>query len=117
MRHFNFLRCKKDCSGFTRGKDYPMTLESVRLSHGERRSRRNGVRESVTLAGRGLMIVLKADNGWRHRFLDRPQAEHPIIHNFGFLVEHFTIPQIPDVARLNPKAFETYKARLRALES
>jgi len=117
MRHFKSLRCKKDCAGFTKGRDYPILVEDVRISHGERRLRRNGVRESVTLTGRGLMFVIKADNGWRHRFLDRPQDAHPIIHDFAFLVEHFTIPQVRDVALLNPKGFETYKARLRALES
>jgi hypothetical protein len=92
-------------------------VEDVRLTHAERKTRTGGVKEAVTLSGNGLMVVIKADNGWRHRFLDQPRAEHPILHDFQFLVEHFTIPPVPDVARLHAKAFETYKARLRALES
>lgn len=119
MRYFQSLKCRKTCCkrSFQAGKIYAMSVRTVRVTTRERRRRRDGLFESVELAGCDLEIVLTAGNGWRHRFLDKPQASHPIVHNFEFLVEHFSIPQVPDIATLNPQGFETYKARLRALES
>ncbi len=90
-----------------------MVTQTVRIKS----ETRNAKSETVVLTGCELMIVLTADNGWRHRFLAAPKKTHTIIHSFEFLVEHFHIPQVPDVAALNPNGFETFKARLRALES
>ncbi len=94
-----------------------MATQTVRITFSENRNSELGTRKFCTLTGCELMIVLTADNGWRHRFLAAPKKTHTIIHSFEFLVEHFHIPQVPDVAALNPKGFETFKARLRALES
>jgi hypothetical protein len=117
MRHFPSLRCQRSCTRFTSGRDYAMRCETVKMVRPERRLRSNGAHQHVMLSGLDLIIFLTDDRGWNHRFLERPTITHPIVHSFEFLVEHFRIPEVPDVGTLEPDRLEMFRQRLRALET
>lgn len=119
--HFSTLKCKKNFSAsgsqlFTVSKRYSFTASTVKVRRTERRARRDGIRSPVHLTGPDLYIKIADESARDHRFLARPATRNDIIHDFAFLVEHFEIPEIPDLASLHPKKFQEYKRRLRALE-
>lgn len=101
---------------FSKGDRYDFTTEKVKVFSKERRARRDGVSEPVTYSGYELFIRIKDNRGNWHRCLPNPQGQHALIHDLEFLVEHFEIPEVPDLAKLHPKKFATYKRKLRKLE-
>jgi hypothetical protein len=117
LKHFTAIECSKASHGvFRAGQSYPMTSETVTIRTKDRRQRTDGVSEPVTFTGKNILIRVKDHAGDWHRFLENPAAEHPLIHDLKFLVEHFSIPEIQDVATLNPTQFRKNIRKLKALE-
>ena len=123
--HFSSLKCRRTVSqlstfnsqpSFRAARRYPFTTETVKVRATERRAGRDGVSRPVHLTGLDLLVRLRDEQGQWHRFLTLPATKNEIIHDFRFLVEHFEIPDIPDLARLQPGRFREYKRKLRALE-
>lgn len=111
------LKCLRSCvPAFLRYSPYDFTTEKVKVFSKERRARRDGVSEPVTYSGYELLIRVKDDHGEWHRCLPNPQGQHALIHDLEFLVEHFEIPEVPDLAALHPKKFAAYKRKLKKLE-
>lgn len=111
------LKCSRSCFPvFLRDSFYEFTTEKVKVFLKERRARRDGVSEPVTYSGYELLIRIRDNQGNWHRCLPNPQGQHALIHDLEFLVEHFHIPQVPDLAALHPKKFAAYKRRLKRLE-
>lgn len=102
---------------FANGESYSFTTEKVKVFTKERRARRDGISEPVTYSGYELVVRVKDNQGNWHRCLPNPQADHALIHDLEFLVEHFEIPEVPDLAALHPKDFSRYKRRLKQLEN
>ena len=100
-----------------RGQLYDFTTEKVKIQIKERRARRDGISEPVTYAGVELLIRVKDNHGNWHRCLANPAGQHALIHDLSFLVEHFDIPQVPDVAKQHRKQFANFQRRLKRLET
>jgi len=115
----SLLRCKRSepAGHFLKGSDYAITTETARIQFKERRARRDGITEPVTFTGHELLVRLKDEKGNWHRCLPNPTATHELIHDFAFLVQHFHIPDVPDIAKATPKQFAAMKRRLKMLES
>jgi hypothetical protein len=78
----------------------------------------------VLVTGWELAIIIQGDARFRHCFTQFPPSNHeanrpaPDFHRLlSELLECFEIPDVPDVATLNPKLYQTYKDRLLALEA
>lgn len=110
------LRCRKSFPVFTHNTRYPITTEKVKVQLKERRARRDGISEPVTYAGIELLIRVKDNHGNWHRCLANPAGQHALIHDLAFFVEHFDIPQVPDLARLHPKQYHKNQRKLKELE-
>ena len=102
---------------FIKGQSYDFTTEKVKVFIKERRARRDGISEPATYSGYELLVRVKDNQDNWHRCLPNPQGEHALIHDLEFLVEHFEIPKVPDLAALHPKKFAAYKRKLKQLES
>lgn len=108
--------------GFTPGRRYPLATETFEGRKLEMRARPGLPDEEVLSTGQELAIVLTDDLGARHCFThypptgedERPAAEHH--HLLTDLAAHFDIPDVPDVATVNPELYAENLRRLTALE-
>jgi hypothetical protein len=111
------LKCRRGApAAFTYGQRYSVTTEKVKVHLKERRARRDGISEPVTYIGLELLVRIKDNHGNWHRCLANPAAQHALIHDLSFLVEHFDIPPVPDLARLHPKQYNKNQRKLKELE-
>lgn len=124
LQHFTRIRCTKKFASFEPGQFYPVATSTVAVNHRETRLQRDGMPAAVILTGWDLLVKISAaaigseqPDPCVHRFLARPQSIHPWIHDLSFLIAHFAIPEILDLAALNSAAFRNYQEKLRALES
>lgn len=127
LQHFTRIRCTQKFASFVPGQSYPVTTSTAAVNHSETRLQRDGMPAAVILTGWDLLVKISAtpienrkskiENSEVHRFLARPQSIHPWIHDLSFLIAHFAIPEILDLAALNSAAFRNYQEKLRALES
>lgn len=101
---------------FAHGERYPITTEKVKVHMKERRARRDGISEPVTYTGYELLIRVKDNHGNWHRCLANPAGQHALIHDLVWLVRHFDIPKVPDLAKKHPKQFKEFQRRLKKLE-
>lgn len=118
------IQCQVGTDGFTEGSRYPLRTETFEGRKVEARKRPGRAPEDVLVSGQELAILVTDDRGETHCFTqflpsgetdeERPGAEHH--HTLSELVTHFAIPEVPDVATLNPGLYQTYKQRLLALQ-
>jgi len=111
------LACIQSHEHWTAGKTYAAICEEVNLQGQRTRRTRKGIEETVALSGRELMIRLIDDNRDWHRFIPNPTFTHRLVHSFSFLVSHFAIPAVPDIAEAYPDLYDEYLKRLHALET
>jgi hypothetical protein len=111
------LSCILSHDHWTAGKTYSAICEEVNLQGQRTRRTRKGVEETVTLVGKELMIRIIDDKHDWHRFFPNPTFAHRLVHSFSFLVSHFDIPAVPDIAEANPDLYDEYLKRLHALET
>jgi predicted RNA methylase len=118
------ITCKASGDGFTEGQSYQIVTETFEGRKLELRPRPGYSPEEVLVTGQELVIRISDDDGRRHSYTQfaptaeegdsRPKAgQH---HTLTELVAQFHIPEVPDVATVNPAAYQTYKARMLALQ-
>lgn len=108
--------------GFTKGQSYPLATLTFEGKKVEVRERPGACDEDVLVTGMELAVLITDDAGETHCFTQfaakeddgRPDAQHH--HLLSALVNHFVIPEVPDVATLFPDLYQTYRERLLALE-
>lgn len=120
----DMIRCRATGGGFTEGQSYPLVTETFSGRKLELRPRPGFMPEEVLVTGEELVIHISDDAGQRHSYTQfapteeegdsRAGAGHH--HTLPELVAQFHIPDQPDVATVNPELFETYKARMLALQ-
>lgn len=119
------IECRVTADGFIAGLRYAMRTETFEGRKIETRKRPGHGPEQVLVSGQELAILVTDDAGETHCFTqfapsdddtgeERPPCEHQ--HTLADLVAHFTIPDVPDVATLNPALYQDYKHRLLALQ-
>jgi len=99
------------------GNTYASICEEVNMQGRRTRRTRKGLEETVTLTGKELMIRIIDENRDWHRFMPNPPIAHRLVHSFRFLVSHFAIPAVPDIANINPDLYDEYLKRLHGLET
>jgi hypothetical protein len=118
------IACKASGDGFTEGQRYQIVTETFEGRKLELRPRPGHSPEEVLVTGQELVIHISDDDGRRHSYTQfaptaeegdsRPGAgQH---HTLTELVAQFHFPEVPDVATVNPATYQTYKARMRALQ-
>lgn len=130
---------------FQAGQTYPLSTKSVTVTRdGERINPFTGLTEAIEFSGQQLAIIISggepppgADDQTRHAsygFMThevlsggftvpspKPEDEDgtgkPVDFDLQQLVDHFEIPDVPDVASANPAAHQIAVARLREIET
>lgn len=71
----------------------------------------------MLVTGQTLVIDITNDAGDTVSFVANPEC-HEGLHAYPLdaLIEHFEIPDVPDVVTADPDGYATYKHRLLALE-
>jgi SNF2 family DNA or RNA helicase len=110
---------------FTAGQSYPLRTQTIEVERRTSKPGMDGFDEEFLLKGKELVIFITDDDGREHGFIDRRHLDKEVKvgdgkAEFKFvlqdLVEHFHIPEVPDVAALNPARFEELQQELRAIE-
>lgn len=102
---------------WTQGKLYPAVIQRVGIQGGKIRRTRNGQDEELALSGEERLIRICDDKRDWHRFLPTTPLKHPLVHDWDYLVDHFIIPAVPDIAMHRPDEYQRYVERLKQLES
>lgn len=132
------LKCLEDLDGFTAGQSYDLTSETFLGMKAETRESLKYGEENVLVSGQELMLILTDDLGRRHGFtqykIDQPERYRQdkenedakessdlfdtihCFHLLGTLVNHFEMPDVPDIAEVMPERFNENLRRLEALE-
>ena len=118
---------------FTAGRAYPVRTQSVKVSRFKTKPNSIGKTEEFYLAGQELAIFVTGDDHVEHLFMEArhmaagvdikhlqtvdPDApalkpEFPL----DKLAEHFAIPEVKDVAEMDPEGFARAKTELAELE-
>ena len=117
---------------FAAGKAYRIRTKTVKVSRMKVKPNSIGEPEEFFLAGQELAIFIKDEHGHEHLFMDHRHMQPGVDVKDGInpddpnlkpefplekIAEHFAIPEVPDVAELNPEGFASAKAELVKLES
>jgi len=118
------LTCSTDgLPGFTAGKTYRLITRTLLVR--DRETRPNaampGGTEEVLVSGTELLAALRDDRKRQHVFCHHTPPTDQIpgrihaIHHLDKLVDHFHIPEVPDIAALFPARFKKLKEQFAAL--
>lgn len=131
------LTAKDDWHSFRAGESYRLSSETFEGRKIEFRDSPEYGEEEVLVSGQELMICLYDKENRKHGFtqyaLDRStiQAEYHNnpndetcrilstvnqFHSIRDLMEHFEMPDVPDIAEVCPDLYEHYKRKLKTLE-
>jgi hypothetical protein len=116
---------------FIAGHRYKIKTKTVKVSRLKHKPNSVGVMEEFYLSGQELAIYITGEDWKDHLFMDqrhigpgidvaektdvKEQKLHPEF-NLEKLVEHFEIPDVPDIAEMNPKEFAKAQSDLVKLE-
>lgn len=102
---------------FRAGQRYQLSSRTVLVERTTRRPNVEGGTDEILLNGQELVFGITGEDGVEHQFIDgrhlQPGAD--ILANnlkvdarftLQQLVEHFEIPDVPDVARAHPERYE-----------
>lgn len=125
------LHCRRDLAlpgrgaAFAAGQRYPLASRTVEVRR--RVTRFNGLTgedEELELTGQQLALTVTGPGGpvcFMDATLREPGHTLPdgvtVDATLHELVRHFTIPEVPDIATLQPAAYERHRATLRQLET
>ena len=123
------ILCVQDLAPhFKAGERYPMETETMAVNREGRKLNLIGEWEDVEWNSSELAFWIVADTG-RRLFMDDtlrekhcrisiqgPTEPSPIDHTLQDLVEHFEIPEVPDVSLRDPEGFQQQLARLTQIE-
>ena len=138
------IDCKADLADprnsriiFRKGQRYPLRSETVSISRSVTRPNSfTGEDEKLQYSGQELTFLITApdDSEWSFmeaRLRDDPEttignakkvkgnhnARNPVDFSLQDLVAHFVIPEVPDVAAVQPAAFEALLGQLEEIEA
>ena len=123
------ILCLKDLPGFSAGQRYTIRTETISVQRSGRRMNVTGELDDVQWEGSELALFIRDNHGIERLFMEErlkandvrlsiqdENAPSPIEFHLQHLVEHFQIPEVPDVAARNPEAFQRNLALLRRIE-
>jgi hypothetical protein len=137
--------CRREgLDGFKVGTSYELSSETIDIEHHDTRTNLLGKPEKVTFHGKELAFYIVNGRGERHTFCGVPPEQqskkstdfrHPDsltdsgnnlrksaesvdkrFHNLESLIRHFHIPEVPDVAQIQPERYQMFVGRIRAIE-
>jgi predicted RNA methylase len=124
------LLCVKDLGTvFKAGVSYELKAETVRTTRAGTKMNLEGSLDEVQYDGSELAIWLITPDGEQKLFMDarlmdssvklsiqKEGEPSPINFTLHQLVEHFQIPEVPDVATINPEGYQANIALLHEIE-
>jgi len=124
------ILCVEDLSPFKAGVRYPLATRSIRFTRTQFKPNLRGEDEELELSGQELAILIKPDGGEdakEYCFMDAAlraanvkigdDAGADVIHfTLQDLVDHFDIPEVPDIATTDPARYNAFIAQLHQLE-
>jgi hypothetical protein len=135
------IRCLKNLDGFAAGSRYPINSQTLLVKRHGTKVNVCGGRDQMQWDGQELALWITDDTGQRRLFMDgrlrdpdvTVQAEVPgarkLMHAMGVnhepcaidftlqeLVAHFEIPEVDDVAKLNPVQYQKNLELLAEIE-
>lgn len=120
------LACVRDLPGiYAAGTRYRLESSTVRVRRRGARVNSEGEEEPVEYTGSELVLSLHSEAGKHHyvdprllrqevTFLDFPETDR--LRSLRELLEHFEIPEVPDIATLNPHNAKVADENVRLLE-
>lgn len=117
------VACEKDLgTAFKAGKSYPIDTKTYKVTRRAEKMNLQGERETVELGGSELFFFIQGDDDKQYVFAEAylkgnekiaiERLWQEIDYSLGDLVGHFAIPEVPDVATLQPEAYERNKELL-----
>jgi len=114
------VKCDKDLgTAFKAGKAYPLETRTYKVNRTAEKLNLQGEREVVELGGSELFFFITGEDGKQYVFAEAylrgnekitiERLWEQIDYTLGDLVEHFEIPEVPDVATLQPEAYARNK--------
>ncbi len=120
------ILCVKDLGSFKAGVSYPLATRSVRFTCTQFKPNLQGEEEELELSGQELAILIsRADT--EYCFMDgslraanvkvgAESGAEAIHFTLQDLVEHFEIPEVPDIAAADPARYQAFVDQLHQLE-
>lgn len=128
--------CIDEVPVFRRGHSYPLRTKTIAVKRKGTKLNLVGEPESLEYTGQELATWVKDDPGEDHCFLDARALANGVelpplfdyrsgeprlpserrVHPLQKLVDHFHIPDVPDVAAANPDGFKLALERLQQLQ-
>lgn len=103
-------------TGFIPGKIYPIATSTRKVTRKGSKLSLLGERQELELTGMELFITITDGSGAAHEFTHLCEVKDEYHHDLECLIQHFVIPQVPDIAALKPDQFERNLQRLEELE-
>jgi hypothetical protein len=138
----DMIVCKRDgLNGFKKGDICPISSETIDIERHEKRLNLVGKSEDVSFQGKELAFYIEDANGDKHSFCgvppDQVQARTGSSqtryvdtsltandsraaarrHDLQALIRHFAIPDVADVAQINPDRYNDFVDQIRAIEN
>lgn len=126
------IRCVKNFSlppsafsPFVAGAAYPLKSETVTVTWRENKPNLCGEDEEMELTGQELVLSVQDEHEQWHAFADARHlgsltaadaVKATAIHPLQMLVDHFEIPDVPDVATVRPAEYQRHLRTLQELE-
>ena len=125
-----WIFCADDLGPFKKGKRYQLECVTTEFTKVTTRQNLFGDEEDVSHHAKDYVFEIRAANGTVHKFADwtgRRLKNHTSLgyttladketrHSLTTLCEHFEIPEVPDVATLCPKRYDSALAILDDIE-
>jgi hypothetical protein len=124
----DFLKCKKDLVAedqtlFRAGQAYPLTSRSVSVTRFGQRPNLEGEMETIEYSGQELALLLQDEKSQQCCFMEARLRDPKVKVDIGIdftlqeLAEHFVIPEVPDIAAIDPEGFKRNLKFLDDLEA
>ena len=122
--------CLKDLPGFAAGQRYTIRTETISVQRSGKKMNLTGELDEVQWEGSELALFIRDGDGIERLFMEErlraddvrlsiqdENSPSPIEFNLQQLVEHFEIPEVPDVAAIHPERYQQHLALLRQIEA
>lgn len=117
------IQCSKAVGPFKQGVFYPLQCSTAHTERDGERINILGMREDVTYMGQELVVRIippgKRADSWS--FTNDPKITKDLAgtdqHTMAELLEHFVIPDVPDVAVAYPEKYQANLAAIRTIEA
>lgn len=124
--------CKRaGIPGFKTGESYKLSSETVDVERPDERLNLVGEIEEVTYLGKELAFYIADSNGKQHKFspvAPEHESQKPVkdgrlqivaefTHDVEALIRHFHIPEVADVAQIQPERYQLFVDRIRQIEA